>query len=576
MFKALGTGIRRSRRMKEQRGQTLVIFAGGLVMFLGMVGLAIDAGRAYVVNAQLSKAVDAAVLAGAKVSGNRAQIMEVVRRTMRINFPQNYMGARDWPQEVNLQVDFNYPEPVTNYSTRRIVYTARATVPTTFLRVLNFTEVPITKSATALRRVLDIIIVADRSTSIGEGPFAKFKEAIQRFVENFDTANDRVGMLTFAGHITWLEPRFSSSVGFNKDQLLTSIRSADMAGWTASGPALEEAYGALIDPNNWVAGQANRWKVILFFTDGTPNVINIDPRWFRFQHCTNRARVPSDTREFCGVFELCRENVTFDSAHLTAGEADHPYPPNRTFIFGLIRHLNPDPRNQDNRPYREYGFTDPEDRDLRQGPEYPPHGSQIESPDPLYYSCEDPRHLIGSGLRTPNDRRRALDPPVNGQELPPRDAYKGRYIDGNVGVPLTAVTRGSQLVSKRDVEFLLPLGETAFRWNRFRYKINGAARNNLENVADMIRQPRTDIPGFDQGVTIFTIGLDGLAGQMTRYNDEFQEIGKDICQRVANVPAAGPYYNPNQPEGLFVHAANESDLAEAFNKVSNAILRLLN
>jgi hypothetical protein len=51
-------------RGRNERGQALPIIALLAVMLLGMVGLAIDVGRLYVAKAELSRAVDAAALAG--------------------------------------------------------------------------------------------------------------------------------------------------------------------------------------------------------------------------------------------------------------------------------------------------------------------------------------------------------------------------------------------------------------------------------------------------------------------------------------------------------------------------------
>ena len=44
----------------------MVIVAGGMVVFLGVAGLALDSGRAFLVRSELSRAVDAGVLAGAR------------------------------------------------------------------------------------------------------------------------------------------------------------------------------------------------------------------------------------------------------------------------------------------------------------------------------------------------------------------------------------------------------------------------------------------------------------------------------------------------------------------------------
>ena len=52
------------RHVSSERGMTLIYMAFFLTALLLSSGLAVDTGRAYVVKAQLSKAVDGAALGG--------------------------------------------------------------------------------------------------------------------------------------------------------------------------------------------------------------------------------------------------------------------------------------------------------------------------------------------------------------------------------------------------------------------------------------------------------------------------------------------------------------------------------
>src|SRR5687767_13014247 len=47
-----------------EKGQVIVITAFAIIVMFGMVGLAVDVGRMYAARAELSRAVDAAALAG--------------------------------------------------------------------------------------------------------------------------------------------------------------------------------------------------------------------------------------------------------------------------------------------------------------------------------------------------------------------------------------------------------------------------------------------------------------------------------------------------------------------------------
>ena len=50
--------------MNDERGQSIILLAGAMIALLVFVGLAVDAGVIYMGSLHLSRAVDAAVLAG--------------------------------------------------------------------------------------------------------------------------------------------------------------------------------------------------------------------------------------------------------------------------------------------------------------------------------------------------------------------------------------------------------------------------------------------------------------------------------------------------------------------------------
>src|SRR3979490_1642464 len=83
---------RRRSDMAGEQGFALVYMAFLLTVLLLAPGLAVDSGRAYLVKAQLSKAVDGAALAAARSlnSGNpRAEATQI----FKANFPPGYLGT---------------------------------------------------------------------------------------------------------------------------------------------------------------------------------------------------------------------------------------------------------------------------------------------------------------------------------------------------------------------------------------------------------------------------------------------------------------------------------------------------
>ena len=79
-----------------QRGFVLVYMAFAITCLLLFTGIAVDTGRAYVVKAQLTKAVDGAALAAARNlnSGNPAAEAGTIYRA---NFPVGFMGTTSSP-----------------------------------------------------------------------------------------------------------------------------------------------------------------------------------------------------------------------------------------------------------------------------------------------------------------------------------------------------------------------------------------------------------------------------------------------------------------------------------------------
>ena len=72
----------KSSNQNDCKGQIIILFAISLIALVGMVGLAIDSGRAYGVKAKMSAAVDAAAIAAAR---GLAPIASPMRKLQRLN-----------------------------------------------------------------------------------------------------------------------------------------------------------------------------------------------------------------------------------------------------------------------------------------------------------------------------------------------------------------------------------------------------------------------------------------------------------------------------------------------------------
>src|SRR5262249_18006368 len=178
-----------------QKGFAMVYMAALLFVLLLFTGLAVDTGRAYVVKAQLTKAVDGAALAAARNlnSGNPRQ--EAVN-IFRANYPGGFMGTTSVTDPTSDPGFFSLTtDPVTGINTVRV--TAQRVMPTTFMKLAQFQQVTVSATGEATRRMVDLSLVLDVSSSIGS-QWGQVRDAARSFISAFDGAHDRMSLLLFS------------------------------------------------------------------------------------------------------------------------------------------------------------------------------------------------------------------------------------------------------------------------------------------------------------------------------------------------------------------------------------------
>ena len=114
--------------------------------------------------------VDAAALAAARAlsegetqAEQQAAVNLMVQQLFDANFPDDFMmaGSRN----------YDTPTIIDNGDgTRTVLVAATVTVPTYFLRFAGYNDLPISASATALRRDVNLMLVLDRSGSMKNSP----------------------------------------------------------------------------------------------------------------------------------------------------------------------------------------------------------------------------------------------------------------------------------------------------------------------------------------------------------------------------------------------------------------------
>jgi len=248
---------------KKERGIALFWVAAVLVLLLAFSGLAIDLGRGYLVKAHLSKAVDGAALAAARVIGNgQSAATTEANKIFRANFPDGFLGVRLVPNPYPPSLAFSTDAEGSNV----IDVSSTAAIDTTFMRIAGFNNLTVRSSSQAARRLVDMSLVIDKSGSIGSD-WPLVQAAATDFVESFDDTQDRISLIMYSSNTVVFDP-INTGRGFNKSSLTGHIAAGTSQGFTATSEGLYRGWDELRRvPSNTQSGL----RVIVLFTDGSPN-----------------------------------------------------------------------------------------------------------------------------------------------------------------------------------------------------------------------------------------------------------------------------------------------------------------
>ncbi len=250
----------------DQRGFTLIYVTITMVALLLFTGLAIDGGRAYVVKAQLTKAVDGAALGAARML-NSGNPRDEATKIFKQNFAAGYMAT---PVATDPTAAGDFFDLKTNNSTgvNIVTVTARVTMPTTFMKLGNINQVVVSSTGQATRRMVDLSLVLDVSSSIGS-KWGAVRDAARTFVSSFDQNGDRISLITF-GNGAHVIDAMRSSRGFAKATVVNDIPNALPGGSTAMVEGLYRGWDEL---RSVPAGTQSSLRVLVLFTDGASNSV---------------------------------------------------------------------------------------------------------------------------------------------------------------------------------------------------------------------------------------------------------------------------------------------------------------
>ncbi len=162
------------RCWRDRGGNVSLMFGFFAIALTGGVGLAIDTSVAYSVRSQLSAAVDAAALAGARAFADPDRDTDI-QNFFTANFQDGYMGAVLQPLQI-----------VPDDEKRTITVTATATIPTFFMRILgtDSTTIAAAGQATLSSRDVEVSLVLDITGSmLKNGKIADLRTAAKELIE---------------------------------------------------------------------------------------------------------------------------------------------------------------------------------------------------------------------------------------------------------------------------------------------------------------------------------------------------------------------------------------------------------
>lgn len=263
----------------KQRGQVFVIVAVSLVMLIGAAGLAIDSAMGYLLRAKLNAAVDAAAVAGARSASlgrtwaeQEQEAVAAARKFFESNYPQGYLGSNR--EITDIRVTLNYPAR----GQICVEVHARADVPATFMRIMGIEQVSVSANAKTVRKDLDLAFVVDTSGSMAPVQ-AEVRRQAAAFLDRLSPASDRVSLIHFSTGAEVDRPiRLGNQRGFDRAEMAADINGFQFRGLTNSAEGFWHAREQL---NRIAPGQRSSMRVIVFFSDGSPNTF---ASHFRFRH----------------------------------------------------------------------------------------------------------------------------------------------------------------------------------------------------------------------------------------------------------------------------------------------------
>ncbi len=521
----------------RQKGATLMLVLLGLpLVFIPLVGLAIDGTRLYIVQAKLSAAVDGAALGAGRLLNTTANTTEIAGEFLTVNFPAGWWGTS------NLTPNITYTN---NLGTSTINVAATVQSPLLFMRIFGQQSSTVEAAATATRRNTRVVLVLDHSGSMSP-VISTMKAGASQFTGMFTPGYDELGLVGFSGSAivgypiytppydqnptstTQRGPDVSFATSSTAGPMFDQINAMTAAGGTNASEALSLAYIELQKAHNHdiaVNGVDVNLNSIVFFTDGLPTSIAMSPN-----NPSNNALLPHGSTS---GHSPCTYNINGGTT-----------PTASTTMRGWVTVYGNGPPWSNTAPVgmsllRAYDTAHTSTWWLG-------HGLSD------FQATSNPSAAISGCSGLGNGGNWALSDLA---KIPSTDYY-GNSTSG------TAYTLGAAYANPCTVTYNPNSSSSAT--NECQWGI--AIWNTTDNIGKTIRTqgamgslpaPTNMLP-----ITIFTIGYTGNGG-----------IDSVLLKRLANTQDSTSY-DPSQQVGMYIQVDNSNNLTAAFTQVASSLLRL--
>jgi hypothetical protein len=315
-----------STRKSREKGIAYVLVTIFMFAMVPIIGLAIDGGFAFVIRTRLSAAADAAALAAGRsvnlantVAAADAQATTAATAFFNANFPSGYLNTNTLASTRVITPTFTVNTDSSGNPTGVLTISMFVSVqgPTYFMKIFGIPYITVNNTGTATRRNLVMELVLDKSASMCDGSTCR-DTAVGTIPPSINAASTSCEAMVYSTiqFLQYFSPYdYLGEISF--DYTVYDDYTASTNYWEAGAAGMSKSIANINCGNNTntTAALYKAWQdirtvnqklaqnVIVLFTDGVPNAVNatfpvryqVDSRYSSGQGCTTANGFSSST-----------------------------------------------------------------------------------------------------------------------------------------------------------------------------------------------------------------------------------------------------------------------------------------